>query len=76
MLVTWSLFVMWVVFNLVDVAISWLGVQFGCSEVAFLIGGALVYFKKNDWLALLALGTAGLCIWDGWAFVQQIGGAP
>ena len=94
MIVTWSLFVMWEVFNLVDIAISWLGVQFGASEVgllygisgswwnlainktllALLVGGALVYAKKNSWLALLTVGMAGVCIWNGWVFVKQIGG--
>jgi len=96
MIVTWSLFVMWVVFNLVDVAISWLGVQFGASEVgllygisgswwslainktllALLVGGALVYAKKNSWLVLLTVGMVGLCIWNGWVFIKQIGGVP
>ena len=94
MIVTWSLFSMWIVFNLVDVAISWLGAQFGASEVGFLyqisgswlsltvnkmllalfIGGALVYARKNDWLALLTLGMAGFCIYNGWAFLQQVAG--
>ena len=96
MTVTWSLFVMWIVFNLVDVAISWVAVQFGASEVgllyqimgswlsltvtkmllALLVGGILVYARKDDWLALLTLGIAGVCIWNGWAFIQQIGGVP
>ena len=94
MLVTWSLFIMWLLFNLVDLAISWLGVQFGASEVgvlyllsrnwmslavnkmvlALLIGGILVYARKDDWLALLVLGMAGFSIWNGWVLLQQIGG--
>lgn len=94
MIVTLSLFLMWIVFNLVDVAISWLGVQFGASEVgllygilgswrslvinkmllALLIGGILVYARKDDWLTLLTLGMAGLCIYNGWTFVQQVAG--
>ena len=96
MIVTWSLFALWIVFNLVDVAISWLGAQFGASEVGFLyqisgswlsltvskmllallVGGVLVYARKDSWLALLTLGIAGFCIWNGWAFIQQIGGVP
>jgi len=92
MIVTWSLFTMWIVLNVADIAVSWLGVQFGASEVgllymisgswwsltinkmvlAFLIGGVLVYSRRDDWLALLTLGMVGLCIWDGWVFVQQI----
>ena len=94
MLVTWSLFVMWIVFNLVDVAISWWGAQFGTDEVellwrissnwwsmamsktllALLIGGLLVYARKDDWLALLTLGMAGLCTYNGWVFLQQVAG--
>jgi len=94
MLVTWSLFVMWVVFNLVDVAISWMVIQAGASEVgllyrlsgswwnltinkmvlALIIGAILVYARKNEWLALLTVGMAALCIWNGWVFIKQIGG--
>ena len=94
MVVTWSLFTMWIVFNLVDVAISWLAMQFGASEIGLLyqisgswwslvinkmvfvllIGGVLVYARKNSWLSLLSLGMAGVCIYNGWVFLQQIEG--
>ena len=93
-MITWSLFIMWGLFNLVDIAISWVAVQSGASEIgvlyqlsgawwnmvvtkmilALIIGGVLVYTKKNDWLALLNLGMAGLCIYNGWALLRQITG--
>jgi len=73
MLVAWSLFTTWLVFNLADIVISWMAAQFGAIEVellyqisgywqgltsnkmmlALLIGGVLVYAKRNDLLALL-----------------------
>lgn len=93
MVVTWLLFAMWIVFNLVDVVVSWLATQFGAGEVGVLyrisgswygltmtkmllvvvVGIALVYFRKNSWLALLTVGMAGLCIYNGWVLLGQIG---
>lgn len=91
-MLTWPLFTMWVLFNLADIAISWLAVQFDASEIgllyqllgswwstvvskmalALLIGGVLVYARKDSWLCLLSLGMAGLCIYNGWVLLQQI----
>ena len=51
MLVTWSLFVMWVVFNLVDIAISWAAIQYGASEVGVL------YWISGSWLSLAITKT-------------------
>ncbi|GAH86644.1 unnamed protein product, partial [marine sediment metagenome] len=36
--------------------------------------GILVYARKDSWLALLTLGMVGLCIYNGWVLLQQIGG--
>jgi len=92
MIVTWSLFSMWIIFNLVDLGISWQAIQVGASEVGLLyqilgswqglvinkmllvllIGGILVYARKNSWLALLTLGIVGVSIWNTWVFYQQI----
>lgn len=94
MLVTWLLFVMWVVVNLLDVAISLLATHFGASEVgllwwisdswtslainkmllALLIGGILVYARKDSWLAILTLGMFGFCLYNGWVLLQVISG--
>jgi len=96
MLVTWSLFTMWIVFNFLDVAVSFLATQGGASEVgllyaitgswntlainkmllALLIGGIMVYARRDDWLAVLNLGMFGFCLYNGWVLLQQIGGAP
>ena len=95
MIVTWSLFSMWVVFNFLDVALSFLATQAGAIEVgllyaitggwgtlainkmllALLIGGIMVYARRDDWLAILTLGMFGFCIYNGWVLLQQIGGA-
>jgi hypothetical protein len=92
--ITWSLFTMWVLFNLVDVVISGVAIRLGACEIgvlyqvsgswlslainkmalALLIGGVLVYARKDSWLRLLSLGMAGLCIYNGWALWQQITG--
>ncbi len=42
--------------------------------LALIIGGVLVYARKDDWLVLLTLGMAGLCIYNGWVFLQQVAG--
>lgn len=93
MLVTWSLFLMWIIFNVLDTAISWMAAQYGASEIgllylsgswwsltinkmllALLIGGLLVYIKKNSWLALLTVGMLGLCLYNGVVLLRQMGG--
>ena len=76
MIVTWSLFVMWIVFNLVDVAISWLAVQFGASEVGVLyrILGSWVSLTVNKMLlALLIGGVLGYARKNSWLALLTLG---
>lgn len=76
MLLTWSLFAMWGVLNLVDIAISWLAVSLGASEV-----GAL-WWVTGDWLRLainkmaLALLIGGVLAYfrkDTWLALLGLG---
>ena len=89
MIVRWSLFTLWMIFNILDTVISWLAIQHGATEVGILyqvssswkvmvinkmllatgIGLALVYCKKDSWLALLNLGMIGLVVYGGWVLL-------
>jgi len=43
---------------------SWLSVAISKMVLALLIGGVLVYCKKNSWLAMASIGMAGICIYQ------------
>ncbi len=51
---------------------SWLSVAINKIVLALLIGGALVYFRKNSWLAMLSIGMAGICIYQVFVILWQI----
>ena len=92
MVVTWSLFLLWLTLNMLDIVISVLATRVGAIEVgllyqltntwfatsinkmllAILIGAALVYFRKNNWLCLLNLGVLGLCIYNGYILLRLL----
>ena len=51
---------------------SWLSLTVNKIVMALLIGGALVYFKRNSWLAMLSIGLAGICIYQVFVLLWQI----
>ena len=51
---------------------SWLSVAINKTVLALFIGGALVYFRRNSWLAMLSIGMAGICIYQIFVILWQI----
>ena len=51
---------------------SWLSVGINKIVLALLIGGALVYCRRNSWLAMLSIGMAGICIYQVFVLLWQI----
>ena len=43
---------------------SWLSLVIDKMVLALLIGGALVYFRRNNLLAMLTIGIACICIYQ------------
>ena len=92
MLVSWTLFSVWLTLNMLDVIISVLATQAGAIEIgllyqlsgtwlatainkmllAILIGGILVYLRKNNWLSILNLGVFGLCLYNGYVLLSLL----
>ncbi len=52
---------------------NWLSLVISKIGLAILIGWILVYSWKIDWLALLTLGMFGVCIYDLWVLLHQMG---
>lgn len=76
MMVTWALFTIWVLLHLVDIAISWVAVQSGASEIG------LLYRISRSWLSLmiskmvLALIGGGILVYvrkDSWLALLTLG---
>jgi len=57
---------------LYQVSRSWFSFAINKIVLALLIGGALVYFRKNRWLAMLSIGMAGICIYQVFVILWQI----
>ena len=72
----WTLFLLWIVCNAVDIAISWLAIQAGAIEVGYL------YSLSGSWLTLviskmfLALFIGGLLVYarkESWLALLTLG---
>jgi len=57
---------------LYQVSGTFLAASINKMMVAILIGVILVYFRKNNWLALLSLGMLGLCVYNGGVLLKVI----
>lgn len=54
------------------VSSSWLSFSVNKMCLALLVGGLLVYYKRNIWLAILNMGMAGLCVYNGCVLLAHL----
>ena len=51
---------------------TWLATAINKMLLAILIGGILIYFRKNTWLSVLSLGMFGLCVYNGYVLLGLV----
>jgi hypothetical protein len=52
---------------------SWTGLTITKMVLALLVGAALLRKNREDLLAVLSLGLAAICIFNGYVFMKQLG---